>query len=352
MSDEKDDVKSVMKIFSGSLANLALAMAFMFVAMPVFSWFSTAILGYSEAPKAIWQISMGIFLAIMFVDPVSSWTEKKSLPGFFWKFVFACILGIGFNYVIGYLVDNSGKDGKLSPVLITLFPLLLLPVLFGTFALKRFQENTNSPLKARITDATIEYLDTSGPIVMMLTGGVCMAFYWIIDPSLALLLPFLTTILAGMIIYVAFLYDGSEPPVVDQERNQERSKTLGEAFSKVLDVSITMLPSGLFMTGLIWVAMTFWDPSMFKFAKGNGEVDVIQILVDLIQPILIGLAVVPGGVMIASISGALSLAGVASIKKWSFSEVELRADKFQDVLFLGGMGKIFHGNLKERSGEE
>ena len=349
---EKKQLTEIGGIFSGSMVNLALAIAVSFVLTPILSWISTTVMGYEKPPEALMWVSMGAFLGIIFVDPVSAWKEKKSLSKFLKKFTIAIVVGVGFQFFISYMIDNMGKDGKFSPVMFVMLPLLMMPVLFGTFAWKRFQENTDAPMNSRIKDAAIEYIDTSGPVIMMATGGVCMLFYWIVDFPVQVLIPLLATLLFAMITWVVFFYDGARPPVEDMERDQDRSKSLGEAASKALDVSISMLPNSMFMIGLIWLAMAFWDTEGLNFAKDPGGIDVLNLIVAILKPALIALGVVIGGVIIASIAGAVSISLVASVNKWGIGEVEQRAKKFNEVLFTGGMGRIFHGNLKERSKEE
>lgn len=107
-----------------------------------------------------------------------------------------------------------------------------------------------------------------------------------------------------------------------------------------------MLPGVLVMTGLIYVAMAFWDFDALKQAKGEEIEPFSQIIWPLLKSSVIAMIIVPGGMMVASLVGGLGLAGWAYLRAMDFSEAKIRADKFAEMIYGGAMGKLFHSHLE------
>jgi hypothetical protein len=345
---DKDDALGLIgKLTAGSLGSLALGFALSLA----YSFLASLIFGDLEkdtvAAQIVASIGMALFFACIISDPVGAWAEKKPLWQVGVKFVLGFVAGIALQLAVA----NTGKDKALPSWTLVVWPLLMMPILFGSFAAERFLKNGNAPLRARIHDAIIEYVDTSGPVIMMAVMGVAMLFYWLVALPLHVLIPFIATIVVGITIYCAVFYDGSEPPLADGETGeptvlQPRSKTLGEALSKALDVSVRMLPGVLVMTGLIYVAMAFWDFDALKQAKGEEIEPFSQIIWPLLKSSVIAMIIVPGGMMVASLVGGLGLAGWAYLRAMDFSEAKIRADKFAEMIYGGAMGKLFHSHLE------
>lgn len=357
--NDKDELKKIANLSAGMLSNSFVNIAVAFGVMFILSWIISFIAGffYSDGNRPEWigQLVFAVFLAIIFSDPYEAWKDKKVNYRFFGKFGLGMILGytlFAFDFgATGDVKDVAGEtDGSASlswmPWMFVLIPLAMMPFLFGTHALDRFEKNKNTPIKARINDAALEYVNTSGPVIMMLVMGVCALFYWIVAMPSTLLIAFLTVLALGMIIYCIFFYDGVEEPIVDEDYTAPRSETFGQAFSQLLDVSTRMLPGMLYITGLIWVAMAFWDFSSIDAGKGE-DFNGLLLIWPIIAYSLIGLVVVPGGVVFIGLAYALLLAAWAHHKGMGMTEAKMRADKFNEILYGGAMGKLFHGNLEK-----
>jgi hypothetical protein len=347
--DKGDELGQIGKLTAGSIGSVALGLvlsvAFSFIAKLLFGDLGEDTL----TAKVVSTIGMSLFFACVMSDPVGAWVEKKPLWQVGVKFVLGMLASVGLLLAIA----NTGKDKMLPGWAFVVGPLLLMPILFGSFAAERFLKNTKAPLDARVWDAIIEYVDTSGPVIMMAVMGVAMLFYWLVDMPIHVLVPFIATIVLGITIYCSAFYDGVEPPLADGETGepivlQPRSKSLGEALSKVLDVSVRMLPGVLVMTGLIYVAMSFWDIETFKIEKGQELEPLTQIIWPLIKASVVAMVVVPGGMMAATLVGGLGVTGWAYVRGMDFSETKMRADKFAEMIYGGAMGKLFHSHLEAR----
>lgn len=365
--NDKDELKEVANatagILSNSVANLVISLVVMMAVAFLGRYFFTTVLGYEKAPEWFGNIAFAFFIGFIFSDPYEAWKEKKLNYRFFGKFGLGTLFGLSL-----FLFDFGGETSKEAvsagsevaseipgeeeksismfdfwPVFL---PLLFMPILFATHSLDRFEKTKNLPLKARLKDAALEYLATSGPVIMMAVMGVAALFYWIVAMPFGVLIAFLSMILSGIIIHCLFFYDGTEEPVIDEDYKAPRPKTFGEALSTALDISIKMLPGILFMTGLIWVAMAFWDLETMKFE--DGQIEIWALLWPIIKASLIAILIVPGGMMFASVAFATVLAVYAQIKGLGITETKTRADKFSEMLYGGAMGKLFHGSLEDR----
>jgi hypothetical protein len=358
---KKDEVREVVNLTASTISNSMGNLAFVFVLVLIFKWIGSPIIDYvygaENRPEWISGVALAFLTGSIVADPYQAWKEKKVNYRFFAKF--------GFGFLIGYLLLAYGldrgsenvdivaeKDSKADiswlPWLAIALPLLMMPVLFGKHALDRFEQNREAQMKNRLADAALEYVNTSGPVIMLAVMGMCALFFWIVELPLGMLIAFLTTLLVGIIAYCTFFYDGSEEPVTDEDYAAPRSRTFGDALSRALDVSIQMLPGVVFMTGLIWVAMAFWDISAIDPGKGE-DFNPVVIIWPVIKASLIAIVVVPGGMIIANILGAISITSWAQFKGMGFTEAKLRSDKFNEMLYGGAMGKLFHGNLKKRN---
>ena len=207
---DKDDAPGhIGKLTAGSLGSLALGFALSLA----YSFLASLIFGDLEkdtvAAQIVASVGMALFFACIISDPVGAWGEKKPLWQVGVKFMLGFVAGIALQLAIA----NTGKDKALPSWTLVVWPLLMMPILFGSFAAERFLNNGNASLRARIHDAIIEYVDTSGPVIMMAVMGVAMLFYWLVAMPLNVLVPFIATIVVGITIYCAVFYDGSEPPL-------------------------------------------------------------------------------------------------------------------------------------------
>ena len=64
----------------------------------------------------------------------------------------------------GVLNENTNDKSDLSllPWLAIILPFLAMPVLFGSHAFDRFEKNKHLPFRERLSDAALEYINTSG----------------------------------------------------------------------------------------------------------------------------------------------------------------------------------------------
>ena len=360
---DKETEKNALKKISSTTANeikyslaaiaiaAALAVIIKWLGFPIADY----IYGKENRPDWVNKAALAFFLAIIFSNPYQAWKEKNIGYLFFAKFILGLIIGFGLlisDYGASEVTTNATNEttdeNTLSwfPWLAIGIPLLVMPVLFGTHAVERFKRNKDTPLKERYLDAALEYVNTSGPVVMMFVFMVCSLFYWMVAMQLDTLITFLTVLLTGVVAYCANFYDGTEAPITDEDEYlTPRSKTISEALSIALDISVKMLPGAMFLTGLIAVAMAFWGISNIDFTIAE-DFTVLTILWPLAKAGAIAIAIVFGGLLLANIVGALLIALWAQVKSMSFIETKTRIDKFNEILYCGAMGKLFHGTLE------
>ena len=92
---------------------------------------------------------------------------------------------------------------------------------------------------------------------MLFGMGIAAIFYWLLALPLAVLVAWLIAALLALLGYVGFVYDGSLPPLDENDSPAPSSTSFRESIARALDVSIAVLPGTFYMVGLIFLSMEF-----------------------------------------------------------------------------------------------
>lgn len=287
------------------------------------------------------DLDNAIMLACIVADPVCCFRRQEKHT----RTALKLMGGVAMGLLISWISRQIVEGGPQSVRYLLIIPFGVMTLMIGGFAVKRFLADPEQTLGKRLNAAAIEFFDTSGPLVMMAVLGTCMAFYWLAGIPWTILFAFIGSILIGIASYAAFFYDGTDPPLFDDDIKQPRSNTLGEALSKVLDVSVKLLPGALFMSGMIWLSFAFWS---FEGAVSPAESkDPMAIIVPLMWAAGISCAVLIGGILLAQFVFATLAMLAAQIRPMDLGEMEMRAKKFGELLYGGSIGKLFHASLDD-----
>ncbi len=348
--DDKDQIALIKSVMAGSLGSLGLAFCASLVIGLTFAGYTwlTGVQVPDWLSSTVW---MTVFCGIVFGDPVSAWKEGKPGKVVVWKLLGGMALGAFISLFIHFKDLFVAEDSPYAAFWLMAPIFLIMPILFGSFALKRFMENSEASLGERAEGAVLEYLDTAGPIVMMVVMGIAFLFYWLASPSLQGTLVIMSATLCAIIAYCIAVYDGSKEPITEETDDLPRSRTLREALWKNLDIATAMLPAALYMGGTLWLMLGIFDWALggegMKIGK-DGDIDIVSLLQSMLWMMGVALGAFLGSMAATMIVATTAFALASVCAGMGFSEVKMRVEKFNEVMFFGAMARSFHGSLADR----
>lgn len=329
-----DDEKSVFKVLFTHLGSLAIALAFAFA-------FRFCVSFFGEPGPLASTIGLAIFLAIIFVDPVSAYFEirsgKTTVKRCLYRMAVWLLIAAVFVPALGAmstLVERI-ESTSLTTVLIMLPALLIMPVAFMMPLFERRMSGEESDLKltedAKIAAAFPIYtsltmivtLGTAG--VLHLVGGTVWlgAFF----------------AFAAILVAVAEAWMAEDDDIIDVDQTTwgDRAASGAEAWAGLKRAIGPGITSSVFMGSTIFMGLSLADFSSLGALDDLGPVDLLA-----------GILIPAGIVLVVMISVILLAVGIVAAAVWAVARVngadpltmaELGQQGFARLL-MGGMNHV------------
>ena len=353
MSDENNNSP---KFFGFDATDFAINVLLVFLIWPVSKllmllW-TLIIPGPISMDPPTW-LGVGLFFGVLLAEPAKTYRQGKGLKRTLLGFAGGCLVGVamalfldiderpaadvdsgGPETITAIAEEDSGQASLPSIILsqwyIILLPLIVLAYAFGGSSAERFHTSPRQTFLGRVSDAVLEFVDTLGPVLSIFTSFVGLLFYTLWDPSYLLAMAMIFATWCGVIFYVIYVWDGEHLSSGDDAVASERSTSFGAAFTKLLDVSVQLIPSAIIMGGMMWFMLDVGSGLMPE--KGAFQENPISLIWFVLLMCGFALVIVPAGFLGGALLTALVLAWFTQREMWSADELEARAEKASSIM--------------------
>lgn len=291
-------------------------------------------------------IMVGAF-AMIVADPSGLFRSTRSVRQVVLTFFTALSFGLILLAQVGHAPHatllTTSDTASAGPNMLLLIGVGTALVILARHAVRRFLALSNQSVQDRLRAASLEALDTSGPIWMMLGVVGSYALFTLTQPSLAVTAALLLGITLSIAAQTAALdlEDSMDPEVC----GVARSANLGEFGAKLSATIRDGLPSYAYLGGLIYLIvspMTLFIPDLAALAEASQPSAA-----SMSAAIGLALLMLPIGLVAGPTLSAVCLYLYGLALNMPEAEMDERAERLSAAFYLGGMAHLFSDNLHD-----